>query len=75
MNVGRKKNKAHISLIELDEKYYKISKDRTSGVMERTFSEIFSIKDDVITTKKRMRTKPNKYLKPSKSYEGIFKKE
>ena len=60
--------------IEITEEYFKISKERTAGVMERTFSEIFAIKDDVITKgQKRIRTKPNKHLKHSKAYEGIFK--
>ena len=51
-------------------KYYKISKERTAGVMERTFSNIFAIKNDVIIKgEKRLRRKPNKNLKVSKAYE------
>ena len=59
--------------IEIDDEYFKISKERVSGVMERTFSEVFDLHSDVITERKKDRHKPKKYLKPSKGYEGFFK--
>ena len=58
--------------IELTEKYYNITKERTSNVLERTFAEIFDIKNDIIETAGKSIRKPNKYLKPSKSFDGFF---
>lgn len=58
--------------IELEEKYYNISKKRVSNVKERTFSEIYGLHEDVVTEEKRDRHKPPKYIKPSKSFSDFI---
>ena len=58
--------------IELDEKYFEISKQRVSNVMERTFSAISGLHDDVVIDKKRNKHKPKKNTKESKSFSDFI---
>ena len=61
--------------IELDRKYIDVIKQRVGNVLPRVFSHIFDLNNDVIIRKKRERTKPKKYTKPSKLFDNGFFKE